>query len=133
MSFIAYSSWLPTTKFALGQEIVDSNGNVQKVTTAGTTGSTEPCPSGKVSCTANIWGSTAGNTNTDGTVVWSYQGVPSAIAITAEAGGVSGIVIDNVSSSTGASQIYFSTLANTTCATSGGTGGCAIQASQSAP
>lgn len=48
------------------------------------------------------------------------------------AGGTSAIVIDNVSSSTGASQIYFSTLANGTsaCATSGGIGGCAVQASQ---
>ncbi len=49
-----------------------------------------------------------------------------------EAGGTSGIVIDNNLGS-GGSQVYFSTLANQTCATSGGTGGCAIQASQSAP
>jgi len=33
----------------------------------------------------------------------------------------------------GASNIYFSTLLNQTCTTSGGTGGCAIQTSQSAP
>jgi hypothetical protein len=47
-------------------------------------------------------------------------------------GGSSGIVIDNTSSDTGASNIYFSTLGNQSCATSGGSvGGCAIQASQS--
>jgi hypothetical protein len=50
------------------------------------------------------------------------------------AGGTSGIVIDNnvTSSPSGGSQVYFSTLANGTsaCATSGGTGGCAVQASQ---
>lgn len=46
-------------------------------------------------------------------------------------GGTSGIIIDNTAGSpTGASQIYFSTLANSPCTTSGGAGGCAVQASQ---
>lgn len=51
------------------------------------------------------------------------------------AGGTSGIIIDNTSTTTGASQIYFSTLGTTgTCTTSGTltSGGCAVQASQSA-
>jgi hypothetical protein len=50
-------------------------------------------------------------------------------------GGASGVVLDNtVAAGTlaGASQVYFSTLTNGTCATSTGTGGCAVQASQSA-
>ncbi len=45
------------------------------------------------------------------------------------------MIIDNILGSgiePGDSQIYFSTLSNQTCATSGGTGGCAVQASQSA-
>jgi hypothetical protein len=46
------------------------------------------------------------------------------------AGGTSGIVIDNSSALGGASQVYFTPLANQTCTTSGGSGGCAIQASQ---
>ena len=49
----------------------------------------------------------------------------------AEAGGTSGIVVDNASSA--AENIYFSTLSNQTCSTSGGTGGCAIQTIMSAP
>ena len=48
------------------------------------------------------------------------------------ASGASGVVVDNSSPVTGASQVYFTPLANQTCTTSGGTGGCAIQASQSA-
>lgn len=52
-------------------------------------------------------------------------------------GGTSGIIIDNTDGTTGASEIYFSTLANATCTTSGNVGatntGCAIQAAQSAP
>jgi len=52
---------------------------------------------------------------------------------TAEAGGTSGIVIDNVSGFGGASNIYYSPLADQACPTSGGTGGCAIQISQASP
>ena len=53
---------------------------------------------------------------------------------TAEAGGTSGITIDNSATTpSGASNIYFTTLADQTCTTSGGTGGCAIQAAQAAP
>jgi hypothetical protein len=54
-----------------------------------------------------------------------------ATGATAEAGGTSGIVVD--SGTAGAQNIYFSTLLNQSCTTSGGTGGCAIQTSQSAP
>ena len=49
------------------------------------------------------------------------------------AGGASGIILDNLGASSGESNIYFSALANQTCTTSGGTSGCAIQISQSAP
>jgi hypothetical protein len=48
----------------------------------------------------------------------------------AEAGGTSGIIVDNTSSFGGASNIYFTPLLNQSCPTSGGTGGCAIQTSQ---
>jgi len=48
-----------------------------------------------------------------------------------EQGGTSGIVVDNGKS--GASNIYFSTLLNQSCTTSGGTNGCATQTIQSAP
>jgi hypothetical protein len=47
------------------------------------------------------------------------------------AGGTSGIIVDNSSTSGGASQVYFTPLADQSCRTSRSTGGCAIQASQS--
>lgn len=52
----------------------------------------------------------------------------------AVAGGASGVIVDNNQSGTvaGSSQVYLSTLASQTCATSGGSGSCGIQASQSA-
>jgi len=61
----------------------------------------------------------------------------SASAGLAATGGTSGIIIDNVvTSTTGASQVYFSTLSNQTCngngSTGSGSGGCAVQASQKA-
>lgn len=49
----------------------------------------------------------------------------------ASAGGSSGLVIDNIgSTSSTVANVYYSTLSNQPCATSGGTGGCAVQASQ---
>jgi hypothetical protein len=54
----------------------------------------------------------------------------SPAATTSATGGTSGIVIDNSAIAGGASQVYFTPLANQLCTTSGGTGGCAIQASQ---
>jgi hypothetical protein len=64
---------------------------------------------------------------TSGTV----SGSTVSTGVLPETGGTSGIVVDNGAS--GASNIYFSTLLNQTCATSGGTNGCATQTIQSAP
>jgi hypothetical protein len=52
---------------------------------------------------------------------------------TAEAGGTSGIIVDNASTFGGASNIYYTPLADQDCTTSEETGGCAIQISQAAP
>ena len=117
MNFLV-TAWLPNNAYSLGQEILDTKLNVQKVTTAGTSGATTPS-----------W-ATSGTT-ADGTVTWTFQSAMTVNASRAEPGGTSGIVIDNTSSTTGASQVYFSTLSNGTCATSGTIGGCAVQASQS--
>ena len=67
---------------------------------------------------------------TSGTI----SGATTPTGATASAGGVSGIIIDNFATTpAGTSNIYYSTLANQLCPTSGGTGGCAIQITQSAP
>jgi hypothetical protein len=79
-------------------------------------------------CLYNFVVSTNGTSTTFPTAATAGLGV---------AGGSSGIIIDNISTSTNASQIYFSSLLNQTCAGNGttgsGTGGCAVQASQSVP
>jgi hypothetical protein len=78
-----------------------------------------------------------GNLSTcTGACVYSFNATTSTSVTNAggiaSAGGSSGIVVDNSASSpAGASQVYFSTLSNQTCVTTGGTGGCAIQAAQS--
>jgi hypothetical protein len=69
----------------------------------------------------------------DNTVRWRNLGSV-ATASLAASGGTSGIIIDNTvgtGTMAGASQVYFSTQGNQICGTSG-TGGCAVQASQSA-
>ena len=56
--------WLASTAYTVGQYAVPttSNGRLYRVTTAGTSGATQP-----------TWPTTAGGTVTDGTVVWTEQ------------------------------------------------------------
>jgi hypothetical protein len=117
----ALANWAGSHAYALHARIVDSNGNVEVVAVAGTSNGTAP-----------TWGTIAGALTADGTVTWVNAGVLPSAALAA-AGGTSGFILDNtVETLPGASQVYFSTLSNQTCTTSGGTGGCAVQASQSA-
>ena len=122
-----YAAGLPITEFC-------NNGNNACTASQGTDylflsvlafGSqfaTNPCPSQSISIGC-IMGFTAPRS---GTV--SSSATPNGML--QEAGGASGIVVDNGAS--GASNIYFSTLLNQTCTTSGGTGGCAVSATQAA-
>ena len=179
------TAWLPATAYSVGQEILDSNLNIQVVITAGTSAGTAPVWNSAVDKTTTDGGVTwlcqgtlstttpvawvrnhayakrnlildpvnnyefvttagnsggtiptfsaiAGHTTIDGSVTWTNLGA-NAVAALPAAGGTSGIIIDNTVVSgglAGTSQIYFSTLTNQAC--TGGTGGCAVQASQSA-
>ena len=119
----SHGTWQATHAYALNTEIVDSNNNIQLVITAGTS---------KIG-THPVWSNNIFTTTADNTVRWRNLGAVATAGIAA-AGGTSGMIIDNtVSSGTmaGASQVYFSTQGNQVCGTSG-TGGCAVQASQSA-
>jgi len=114
------STWTATTsETKLGNRIVDNHGNIEVVTKTGTTGGSVPS-----------WNSTVGLSTTDGTVTWINTGA-SLIAVLPASGGTSGIIIDNVLNGAlaGTSQVYFTTLSDQVCGTSG-TGGCAVQASQ---
>jgi len=116
-------TWTPATTIAIRARIVDSRGNIEIATKGGTTGGSVPA-----------WSATVGATITgDGTVNW-INGGASLISALPAAGGTSGIIIDDVLNGVvaGSSQVYFTTLGNQVCGTSGGTGGCAVQASQTA-
>jgi hypothetical protein len=124
MNFVV-TEWTAGYAYSLNQEVLDTNLNIETVTTAGTSGGSQ-----------QSWNATQGGTTSDGTVTWTNEGSMGSTAnstATPEAGGTSGIIVDGTSSEAGASQVYFSTLADQACSTSGGTGGCAIQAAQSAP
>ena len=60
---LAPGSWKASTAFTAGQAILDPNGNVQCVTTAGTSGASAPS-----------WNATPGQTTTDSTAVWTNLG-----------------------------------------------------------
>ncbi len=119
----AHGTWLASHAYALATSIIDSNGNIQVVTTAGTSkAGAHPA-----------WATTINTLTADNTVRWRNTGLP-ATASLAAAGGTGGIIIDNIVGSgtlAGASQVYFSTQSNQVCGSTG-TGGCAVQASQSA-
>jgi hypothetical protein len=122
--------WQPNTLYPQNAQVLDSNGYVEVNTKVGNTRSNSSPPAWNIA--APIIGNAT--TETGGGPHWVNVGRPATHSLAA-AGGTSGISIDNtVGSGTlaGASQIYFSTRSNQTCATSGGTGGCAIQASQAA-
>jgi hypothetical protein len=116
----SHGFWFPTHAFTLGALIVDSNNNIQWVTTAGTS---------KAGLHPNWKIALNGNT-ADGSVVWKNIGPIATYSLSAT-GGISGVIMDNVATTGGASQVYFTTLSDQACGTSG-TGGCAIQASQAA-
>ena len=119
----SHPAWQANNTYLLNAEILDSNGNVEWASNHATSGGSTPS-----------WSTTIGGTTADGTVSWRNVG-PVATVSTAAAGGTSGIIMDNIVGSgtlAGASQVYFSTQGNQTCSTSGGSGGCATQASQSA-
>ena len=118
------AAWVASHAYSKSKRILDPNGNIEIVTS--------PATGTALSGTSIPTFSTApGGTTTDGTgtLVWTNIGAIATAALPA-AGGTSGIIIDNtVTTPAGTSQIYFSTLSNQSCGT--GTGGCAIQASQS--
>jgi hypothetical protein len=70
--------WAANHAYALGVEILDPHGNAQEVTTAGTSGATQP-----------TWNETTGGSTTDGTVVWACEGpyTPTALSVRGSASG----------------------------------------------
>ncbi len=57
------ASWKASITYTSAQVIMDSLGNIQAVTTGGTSGATAP-----------VWNPTSGKTTTDGTVTWTNLG-----------------------------------------------------------
>ena len=116
-------TWSATTFYNGAFEIVDSNNNIEIefLIGGGTSGTVEP-----------VWPTTEGATVGDGGVggvTWYNLGKNPVAALQAP-GGTSGIIMDNTVINPSGSQVYYSTLQDSTCFTSNGVGGCAVQASQ---
>lgn len=63
-SVFTSTAWQASHVYSLGQTILDSNGNIEIVTTAGTSASSVP-----------TWGTALGSTKTDNSVTWTNIGV----------------------------------------------------------
>lgn len=83
-----YPAWIASHSYTSDTVILDSNGNIQMATTAGTSNSSAP-----------TWNTTPGATTSDHTVTWTNVGLPANLAAAAT-GGTSAIVIDNVAPDT---------------------------------
>ena len=117
-----FSTWAPLTSYITPLiKILDPNGNVQALTTTGTT-SASP-----------TWSTIPGTTTPDGSAVWMNVGALGTAALPMP-GGTSGMIIDNTLGTftvPGDSEIYFTTLTDqSACGATVGTSGCAVQASQ---
>ena len=113
----------PSSNYGKGSEVLDSNGNLEVTATGGHTSAT--------ATNLIAWSTTPGGQTKDQGVLWTMAGTAPSVNL-GVSGGTSGFVFDNtVTTTTGASQVYFSTLSTQTCTTSATTGGCAIQVSQS--
>jgi hypothetical protein len=122
-SSVSPNECTPVTEFLNGTTDEFYVGLQENGTLTGCSGSTT------VSC-LYLFTSNSTDTSTFPTTATAELALPAVS--TAPGGNFSGIIIDNSSSTTGAAQVYFTPLADQTCSISGGTGGCAYQASQSA-
>lgn len=81
------AQWAASTAYAVGTRIVDSNGNIEQVVTAGTSAATQP-----------TWSTTVGGTTTDGSVKWQNAGVAAGTAIQSSATVTNSTFVDTVPS-----------------------------------
>jgi len=109
--------------YTLNTTMLDGNGNVEIVRTAGTSAASAP-----------TFSATPGQITIDGSVHWVNAGKLPTVGLQLT-GGASAIIVDNTvdpGTLLGASQVYFTTLADQAlCGTPPASGGCAIQVSQS--
>lgn len=89
------ANWVAATYYSLAGVVIDSNGNLQQVTTAGKAGGTAP-----------TWNNTLYGTTTDGSVVWTM--IQNAASLTWASGYayVPPFSITQVSASSGGNAVY---------------------------
>jgi hypothetical protein len=89
------ANWAANTFYSIASVIIDTNGNLQQVTTSGTAGSSAP-----------TWNTSPGGTTTDGTVTWTLIETASQLNWVANTAYVPPITINSVAGSIGSSAVY---------------------------
>jgi hypothetical protein len=89
------ANWAANTFYSLASVVIDSNGNLQQVTTAGLAASSTPS-----------WATSVGSTTTDGTVVWTMVQTAAQLIWTSGTAYVPPVTITAVATSSGGSAVY---------------------------
>lgn len=89
------ANWKANTFYSIASVIIDSNGNLQQVTTAGTAGSSNP-----------TWATVVGNTTTDGSVTWTMVQTAAQLNWTASYAYIPPVQITSVASAIAGSAVY---------------------------
>ena len=89
------ANWAANTYYSIAGAIIDTNGNLQQVTTAGTSGSSTPS-----------WNVTPGGTTTDGSVTWTLIETAANLVWSANTNYIPPLTITGVAGSIGSSAVY---------------------------
>lgn len=89
------ANWAANTFYSIAGVIIDSNGNLQQVTTAGTSGSSAPS-----------WNTTLYDTTTDGTVTWTMIQTASTLAWASGYAYIPPLTITQVAAASGGNAVY---------------------------
>ena len=95
------ANWAANTFYSIASVTIDSNGNLQQVTTSGTAGTSAPA-----------WATVVGNTTTDGSVTWTMVQTAAQLTWQANYAYIPPVEISSVSSAVAGSAVYTGVITN---------------------
>lgn len=89
------ANWAANTNYSLSAVIIDSNGNLQQVTTKGKSGTSAP-----------TWATSVGNITTDGTAKWTMVQTAAQLIWQSGYAYIAPVILNSVAASSGGTAVY---------------------------